>query len=155
MHAISLGSLPTSDAQGVTSTTSCENTQICWRQFIEHHTHRKINIENSEGFSPRVLTTTRGGCADRQRVARPGGRNAAGGVSLLLRLWHFVKHGASTTVQGVHFCRLAGLRSMGWLWGGSSLLQACMGEGRLHLGRALAGRGGSTGGFSGRQPLPA
>jgi hypothetical protein len=33
---------------------------------------------------------------------------------------------------------------MGWLWGGSSLLQACMGEGHLHLGRALAGRGGSA-----------
>jgi hypothetical protein len=46
----------------VTSTTSCENTQICWRQFIEHHTHRKINIENSQGFSPRVLTASRMGC---------------------------------------------------------------------------------------------
>ena len=32
-------------------------------------------------FSPRVSTTTRGGCADRRRVARPGGRNAAGGVA--------------------------------------------------------------------------
>jgi hypothetical protein len=71
MHAISLGSLPTSDVQGVTSTTSCENTQICWRQFIEHHTHRKINIENSGGFSPRFSTASRMGCA-RQRAH--GGR---------------------------------------------------------------------------------
>jgi hypothetical protein len=71
MHDISLGSLPTSDVQGVTSTTSCENTQICWRQFIEHHTHRKINIENSGGFSPRFSTASRMGCA-RQRAH--GGR---------------------------------------------------------------------------------
>jgi hypothetical protein len=48
--------------QSATSTTSCENTQICWRQFIEHHTHRKINIGNSGDFSPRVLTASRMGC---------------------------------------------------------------------------------------------
>jgi hypothetical protein len=40
---------------------------------------------------------------------------------------------------------------MGWLWEGSSLLQACMGEGRLHLGRALAGREGSVCNSGGRQ----
>jgi hypothetical protein len=42
------------------STTSCENTQICWRQFIEHHTHQKINIKDSGG----VLTTGFDGVAD-------------------------------------------------------------------------------------------
>jgi hypothetical protein len=52
----------TGKARSAASTTSCENTQICWRQFIEHHTHRKINITNSGGFSPRVLTASRMGC---------------------------------------------------------------------------------------------
>ncbi len=58
-----------SNGQGTTSTTSCENTQICWRQFIEHHTHRKINIENSGGFSPRFSTASRMGCGLRKTAS--------------------------------------------------------------------------------------
>jgi hypothetical protein len=111
MHAISLGSLPTSDAQGVTSTTSCENTQICWRWFIEHHTHRKINIENSGGFSPRFSTASRMGCA-RQRAH--GGRRRRRGRSCLQHQAfhrHFVEHSQSM--------RNAGLQGVA-PWGGNS-----------------------------------
>jgi hypothetical protein len=89
MHAISLGSLPTSDAQGVTSTTRCENTQICWRQFIEHHTHRKIKIENSGGFSPRFSTASRMGCA-RQRAHGGRRRGCERGCAQ-----HYIFHGHS------------------------------------------------------------
>jgi hypothetical protein len=81
MHAISLGSLPTSDARGVTSTRAAIKRHIqsidnlfvpSFYKFKEHGTARS---------SPRVSTTTRRRCADRRREARSGEHDAAKGVA--------------------------------------------------------------------------
>jgi hypothetical protein len=41
----------TGKARSATSTTSYENTQICWRQFIGHHTHQKNKQRGQRGVS--------------------------------------------------------------------------------------------------------
>jgi hypothetical protein len=81
MHAISLGSLPTSDARGVTSTRAAikRHTQSLHNLFVQ--SFYKIKEHGIARSSPRVSTTTRRRCADRQREARLGERDAAKGVA--------------------------------------------------------------------------
>jgi hypothetical protein len=76
-------------------------------------------------------------------VAQPGGRNAAGGVAAAAAL-AFCQTRRKHDSAGSTLLSFGGVEEYGMALGGSSLLQACMGEGRLHLGRALAGRGGSA-----------
>jgi hypothetical protein len=50
----------TGKARSATSTTSCENTQFCWRQFIGHHTHRKNKQQGQRGISHHGFRWRRG-----------------------------------------------------------------------------------------------
>jgi hypothetical protein len=122
MHAISLGSLPMSDAQGVTST----------RAAIKRHTQSLHNLlcdslvrpfnrtqkAQDSGVSPRVPTTARRRCADsakrdvetvepRRSTAQHGavqtptrrlGRDCAG------RVKHAMRRGFGAAVVGRHRC---------------------------------------------------
>jgi hypothetical protein len=81
MHAISLGSLPTSDARGVTSTRAAikRHTQSFHSLLVQ--SFYKFKEHGTARSSPRVSTMTRRLCADRRREARSDERDAAKGVA--------------------------------------------------------------------------
>jgi hypothetical protein len=54
----------TGKARSAASTTSCDNTKIRWRQFIEHHPRRKNKQRGQRGRGGGVLTTGFDGVAD-------------------------------------------------------------------------------------------
>ena len=83
--------------------------------------------------SPRVSTTTRGGCADRRRVARPGGRNAAGGVAAAAAFAFFQtrrKHDSA----GSTLLSLGGVEEYGMALGREFLATGMHGRGTPALG---------------------
>jgi hypothetical protein len=81
MHAISLGSLPTSDARGMKSTRAAikRHTQSLHNLFVQ--SFYKIKEHGTARSSPRVSTTMRRRCADRRLEARLSERDAAKGVA--------------------------------------------------------------------------
>jgi hypothetical protein len=81
MHAISLGSLPTSDERGLTSTRAAikRHTQSLHNLFVQ--TFYKFKEHRTARSSPRVSTTAHRGCTDRRRAACPGEHDAAKGVA--------------------------------------------------------------------------
>jgi hypothetical protein len=85
MHAISLGSLPTSDARGVTSTMAAikQHTQSLHNLFVQ--SFYKFKEHGTARSSPRVSTTTRRRCVDRRHEARSGERDATKGVAAAVR----------------------------------------------------------------------
>jgi|UniRef100_A0A804NSC0 hypothetical protein len=107
--------------------------------------------------SPRVSTTTRGGCADRRRVARPGGRNAAGGVAAAAAFAFFQtrrKHDSA----GSTLLSFGGVEEYGMALGREFLATGMHGRGTPALGEGagwerglgLHGEEGSCAGCVGR-----